>query len=128
MYPSGYGLEAIQLIEKTETLNNFRKAVIKFNEGNHNYKEQLFYPDKKDIYIKENVMNMNGDKKYGYYDLYFSDWLFIKNFSDDVITIVTRDKKEMELKPNEQVALSFGDYENHYRNSKECEVLIGERR
>jgi hypothetical protein len=125
MYPSGHGRKAIKMLEDVETANDFRLGIEKFNkEEHHNYQdiESLTFPRKTKDYIKSDKILMNSET---YFEKFFSDWTFFKNISEKTITIHPREgKKLITLKPMEQVAISFGHYEDHYKSLAECEAMI----
>jgi hypothetical protein len=62
---------------------------------------------------KENAVVMTDDN---YFQFFFSDWTFWKNLTNEDVKIITIEKEEIILKPNEQVAIKFGHFEGHYKN------------
>ena len=123
LYPSHYGQDVIKFLEQIETANEFRLAVEKFNKEAHNYTDyDLTFPRKKSFYMKDdNIIKMT---KANYFKKFGSDWTFFKNISDNTIIIRTTERKSIELKPMEQVAINFGHYEGNYRSSEECAEII----
>lgn len=121
MYPTGHGKHAIEMLERVNNLQQFTVELNKFDRENYNYKEKLYYPQERQVFMKkENVIDMSKN----YYELFFSDWTFWKNLSKKTVTFKTDDKKTITLEPKEQIAIYFGRYDRHYKNSEVCQKLI----
>lgn len=118
MYKDGYGGEIMEELEYVKSLKDFRKTITNFNNRNHQYNEDLFYPVQKKAFLTkkgtEYIIEMTDDN---YFTKFFSDWTFWKNISNEKIIISTRNEyhKNIELKPKEQIAINFGRYDGHYK-------------
>ena len=124
MYPSGHGQEVIKALEEIENANDFRIAVERFNKENHRYEnvESLTSPEKRSYYMTGDKVVMTEDN---YFEKFFADWTFWKNISDKTVKIKTKDSSKLiTLLPNEQVAINYGHYEDHYKSSVECAEII----
>lgn len=113
---NGHGEDAIKALKNSVDVATYQYEVAKFNKDHHHYNdcECLTYQS-------------NGDKAtemldftQGYFNKWFSDYVYLKNLTQDIITIKTEkwDKegkttgtKEIELQPNAIVVLCFGKLE-----------------
>lgn len=153
MYPSGYGLEIITLLQKSKKLLEVQRAIEKFNKEHHNYNEKVWNLEKRDIYFQGvtqfSIINKKGitdfvqvgnnaidvsdgsDEGPGFN---WTDWNFIKNLSTNTVTLIldggtdkkgkANNKRVIELKPMQQIAIYYDCYERHYKTIKQCEKLI----
>lgn len=121
MYPDGHGQEVIKMLENSKTLFEFRNNVEEFNKKEFQYENDIIYLRRKSKYLRKNKIVFT-DKNY--FEKFFSDWTFWKNYSGVPVTLVTIDKKEIVLNPNEQVAIEFGKYTNHYKTEAEYKEII----
>jgi len=113
MYPEGHGNDVMNSLEEVKNVSDFNNMVNEFNSENHNYEmHKLLYPEKRSFYMRKDTVSMTDDN---YYEKFFSDWTFWKNLSKNIVTIKTRDKKSITLNPGEQVAISFGYFEDNYK-------------
>ncbi len=129
-YSSGYGIFYIEMLEKIKTVDDFKKIIKAFNDINFHYEGKIIYKaNRKNYFNKKGLMDMNGIGKKNYFDLYFSDWIFIKNLTDKPFGIKTRESdgngkgatpELVILHPNEQVALNFGSNEGNFKSVQEC--------
>lgn len=135
MYPEGFGKEIIKTLEEMDKIDNFFGWVDKFNAENYKYTGNLTYLSKPGKYIRKNVIKLNNADTY--FERFGSDWTFWKNLSKKPVFFVVRGNyigageyektpKTIELKQGEQVAISFGTYERHYKTEKECIEFIKE--
>lgn len=121
MYPEGHGQHIISGLEKIENVADFKSFVEKFNKENHNYTtDEVVFPRERDFYGSKTIVMSDEE----YFRKFGSDWTFWKNISDKSVTIKTRENKNIVLKPSEQVAISFGHFDEHYKSSVECAELI----
>jgi len=153
MYPSHYGLEIITLLQNSKKLLDVKKGIEKFNKEHHGYTDNLWSLEKRDIYFRgvtqfsivdkkgttqivevvDNAIDVtdNSDEGPGFN---WTDWNFIKNLSTKTVTLILdggRDKKgkannkrTVELKPKQQIAINYDNYERNYKTIKQCEKLI----
>ena len=153
MYPSHYGLEIITLLQKSKKLLDVKRAIEKFNKDNHGYTNEVWYLEQRDIYFKGvtqfSIINKKGitdfvqvgnnaidvsdgsDEGPGFN---WTDWNFIKNLSKNTVTLILdggrnkrgkeNNKRVIELKPMQQIAINYDYYERHYQTIKQCEKLI----
>jgi len=105
MYWDGYGEEAFNLMQDIETKEQFKNAVILFNETHHNYTDEEEY-----IYNCEPVEEfLNGFVKTKYFEYWFSDYIFFKNASEHDITVKDYNNNDIVLKNGEVTILKFGE-------------------
>ena len=129
-YPTGYGIFYIEMLEKIKGVNDFITIVQTFNNNIFNYGGKvIYYENRKKFFNVKGLMDMCGVGKKGYFDLYFSDWIFIKNLTDKPFGIKTREidsdgkgapPELIILHPMEQVALNFGSIEGNFKSVQEC--------
>ena len=103
MYLSGYGIDAIKCLENVDTEDDFEDAVRNFDADHHHYNEEQMIWEIKDI---KPYLDMSKD----YIDNWFSDYVFIKNVSTEIITIIDADKDVIKISPDEITVFNFGKY------------------
>lgn len=99
---SGHGEDAVKALTHVTNKDDFIDQVIFFNERHHNYPHyevrEVHYAD------KDWLKNMSKD----YFDRWFSDYLYMKNCSNETIEMLDRDKETIMFEPNTIVVLNFG--------------------
>jgi len=134
MFPEERGKEIIAFMENCKVLNDFRIGLEKFNKDNHSHEGNLFNLHKRHDFIQQvkNVDTIDMTKDYS--ELFFSDWTFWINLTkEDIVFKVDKGKyvpkniTNLILKSGECVAINYGDYEDHYKTSEECEKVIIKR-
>ena len=80
MYPEGHGDKLMEMLREVDSELAFRKVVHDFNEQNHQYDEELIC-EKNDFFDEANKVDFNN----GYFERFFSDWIFVVNCSDNPI-------------------------------------------
>ena len=103
---SGYGQEAIAILLKTNTVDEFKNACQKFNKDHYDYEAE--YAENYSEWHGEVLIEDALDFTRNYFDNWFSDYLYIKNASDRVWHI-KGNNGEVGLEPGEVVAVCFGD-------------------
>ena len=107
MYLEGWGNDAIEELKSVHTPDEYYKAVDKFNKEHHNYDEPHLTFRINGEPAKQ-MLNFATD----YFDNWFSDYVYIKNISDDTIQIIQRKKSRatiINLRPGEIAVLNFGE-------------------
>lgn len=79
MYPEGNGIDAFKRMLRVNSLGTFLMEVTEFNTEYFNYENELVYEESLEWLDKAK------DFSEGYYDNWFSDWLYIKNISSKPI-------------------------------------------
>jgi hypothetical protein len=136
-YPEGHGLLYMKIVEKITSVEEFKKIVEFFTkklwfsgEYAHRGGEDMttVYEGKKNkIFNTRSVNAKYVDFTKDYFDLFFSDWVFIKNLSKDTIAFLckrnfaskTEEAELVLLKPNEQIAFNFGYSKGMFQSVKE---------
>lgn len=109
MYPDGHGKVAKEMLEKVNSLKEFREMVKTFNKQEEfNYTEELVYEN--DLKVLDKYCDFN----YKYFELgadfcWFSDWLFIKNISDKEYVFIYQNKEKETVKKGQLLISNFGD-------------------
>ena len=121
-YPEGYGVLYMELLERTKTVKDFTSMVQQFNSLTFKYEGKIIYHE---IIEKHFNSSLGGKKiidlnKADYNKVYFSDWIFLKNISSNIISVVTCDKTIRFIKPSEQLALYFGQDAGCYTSVSDC--------
>lgn len=121
MYPEGHGRTFLNVLNEVDSEEDFERFVFEFNRDNHNYEdEQLVFTETGfDVdglsqainWLKMTIAMTNKN----YFELFFSDWTFWKNISNETVKIKTRDKKTITLKPGQAVAIKYGVSKDCYR-------------
>lgn len=118
-YPEGHGLTYMRILELTKNPKDFIYLLERFNNETFRYEEKLTYKVPSKVFNYEVAGNKVIDLNNGYFDYFFSDWIFIKNLSSKIIPyfpridsdekkIKTIDKRLSFITPQEQIALNFG--------------------
>lgn len=109
---SGHGRTVINALKRVNDVATYQYEVAKFNKENHHYNdlERLTY-----------IMDLETlDFTKDYFENWFSDYIYIKNITNDNVNITTNvtdkcgndiGKKVVELKPNAIAVLCFGTLE-----------------
>lgn len=121
MYPEGSGRDFLNGLNKVDSEEAFERFIFEFNRDNHNYEdEQLVFTETGfDVdglsqainWLKMTITMTNEN----YFKLFFSDWTFWKNISNETVKIKTRDKKTITLKSGQAIAIRFGESKYRYR-------------
>lgn len=112
MYLSYHGKNIIKELKKDMAYNDYVEFIEKFNKENFEYNEQLIYD------IDKEYLDMN---KENYFSAWFSDYLYIKNVSDEDQIVIDEEFNEITLHPQGYVVLYFGKYDAS--DEDEYEVL-----
>src|ERR1035437_10016025 len=92
-FPEGHGILYIEILERVKSSDDFIQLVEQFNSLVFQYKEQIIYEEKLSAHFNNNI------KKEKVIDLrkieYSSDWVFYKNITSRLVTIITTDGKLM---------------------------------
>lgn len=105
MYLSGNGKDAIKCLETVDDIEDFDPAIREFNESHHKYDDEEMTCK---IYDSSKYLDMSKD----YFDTWFSDYVFIKNISDEQIIITERKGDLVKINPKEIVVFNFGKKED----------------
>ena len=119
MYFENYGGIAINILERIVSFKEFKTYLQKFNDMTFKYEGKLIYPERMGKFLKhidngifiDLKAEMKWTNKEGHkctFPMFSSDWQFFKNLSTRLVGLKTKDGQLYILKPNEQVALSYG--------------------
>lgn len=110
----GHGDDVLMgLAYDVQNEDDFRKFVSNFNEENFGYEEELIYDMGETMF--DNTERTLIDFRNDYFGRFFSDYLFIKNNSDEDITIIDKDNnKEYEIPSGKTKRLNFGHVNIHF--------------
>jgi hypothetical protein len=103
MYLSGYGIDAIKCLENVDTEDDFEDAVRDFDAGHHRYNEKQMILEIKDI---KPYLDMTKN----YFDNWFSDYVFLKNVSTEIVTVTDAGNDTIKICPDEIAVFNFGKY------------------
>lgn len=112
MYLSYHGERIVKRLKKDMTLSDYKKYVKYFNKTYFDYPDELFYD------VDKEYLDMN---KENYFSAWFSDYLYIKNISDEDQVVIDEEFNEITLHPQGYVVLCFGKYDES--DEDEYEVL-----
>lgn len=98
----GYGKQVVSLLKKVNDLANYQYIVAKFNNEHHHYQQERL------TYKMNNLDALDFTKDY--FDNWFSDYIYLKNITDETISIKTS-KGKYELNPGDIAVLCFGELE-----------------
>ena len=102
MYPSCNGKFVYHMLESVETYDDLAAAILKFDE------ERFGYADMHDIDLAPESISDNIDFSEDYYEIYNSDYLYIKNASNKDCTIIAKNGVKQAIKPGEIQVWNFG--------------------
>lgn len=111
-YLSHHGERIIKRLKKDMTLSDYKKYVKYFNKTYFGYTDELFYN------VDKEYLDMNKEE---YLSAWFSDYLYIKNISDEDQIVIDEEFNEITLHPQGYVVLYFGRYDAS--DEDEYEVL-----
>lgn len=104
MYYDYFGKEVIEGLRKSRTESRLRDFIESFDAENFGYKKEY---GEELVFEHENTAKLwRLDKDY--FDKWFSDYLYIKNFSDTPLEITTKESGKIVLKKGDIVSVNFG--------------------
>lgn len=123
-FEGGHGEEICAQFPNIKTEEDYRKMVKDINDQRFGYKEDLVYPVEDSEYL--NFYKLEQENRY--YEVWFSDYLYIINLSDEDKEIIDTNHINITLKPGGWVTINFGemyeqndpDYQIKCRNH--CEI------
>lgn len=133
-FENGHGEELCAQFPEVKTEKNYRKIVKDMNNQYFNYPEKLIRNigeqtngcDIFDFYTLQKKVDENNIPLY--YTVWFSDYLYIINLSDDDKEIIDETGIHITVKPNGWVTINFGNlYEQDDQNAEikcmnNCEI------
>lgn len=97
----GHGKEVIERLSRAKTLEDFSNEIRAFNAENFQYEDDGIG----DAYFKgQNPIDFSDD----YFGDWFSDYLYVKNFSDSVKKITCEDGEPCMIGPDQIKVFCFG--------------------
>lgn len=96
-YWDGYGKQVYEALQDVKSVQEWKDYVTKFNSETFEYFERLHYN------VPDDYLDMVTD----YYDKWFSDYVYIKNITDESVELVT-DNGRTSLGPGEVGVFNFG--------------------
>lgn len=107
MYPDGHGVDAFRRLIRVNDVDEFMNEVSSFNNDNFQYREELVFMNSLEWFKQAK------DFRKDYFDMWFSDWLYIKNISSEPVEFITRSGAEgksekRKVMQGEVVAFNFG--------------------
>ncbi len=114
---AGYGKDVIDGLKDVKTEQEYKDFVLKFNAEHHGYDDvdeftyDLLEECKKYeiCQTEEELLDMSS----GYFDKWFSDYLYIKNLRSEAVTVYDDEGRVLSVEPNGILVLNFGTYEKH---------------
>lgn len=103
------GEEIYKNLKRIDKVEQYKKFVQDFENKHFNYDKGLYYQLFYQYKNKEIRKYKMYDMSHAYLENWFSDYLYIKNISDNRIIIIDRDKKSIELNSGDIVVLRFGE-------------------
>ena len=100
-YWTGHGEVVYAALQNITTVEEWKECVTKFNSETFNYDEELHY-EIDDEY--EDYLDMSKE----YFKKWFSDYIYIKNISEDDVEFITENGKTV-LEPNDVAVFNFGE-------------------
>ena len=111
-YWDGYGQQVYEALQDIGSIKEWKDYVTKFNSETFEYFERLHYN------VPDDYLDMVKD----YYDKWFSDYVYIKNITDEPVEFITENGRTS-LQPGEVGIFNFGTRLVPYTEEEyECEV------
>ena len=117
MYYEGHGEEVIEGLRKVNSVEEYEEFVKEFNRKNFEYEEDLIYKVEGDKF--EDYLDMSV----GYFDKWFSDYVYIKNLSDETIKFIDMEGLTCTLESGKIGVFNFGEIAEDIQENK-LEVVI----
>lgn len=93
----GYGQQVYEALQDIKSVQEWKDYVTTFNSETFEYFERLHYN------VPDDYLDMSKD----YYDKWFSDYVYIKNITDESVELVTKNGRTS-LGPGEVGVFNFG--------------------
>ena len=112
-FEGGFGEDVCRAFATMRTKNQYREFAYKMNNEHFEYPEDVVYKldsediDDKGIYRIFNFRQMK--KENSYYKIWFSDYLYIINLSDEDQEIISEKGTKITLHPYGWVTINFGE-------------------
>lgn len=101
---AGHGRQVINALKRVYDIATYHYEVAKFNKENHHYEdEKLVYK-----YHGDDMLDM---REQTYFDKWFSDYVYIKNLRNELVTLTDYNGKQITLAPQEIAVMNFGELE-----------------
>ena len=132
MYPSCNGKFVYHMLESVETYDDLAAAILKFDGECFGYADMRFgCANMHNIDMAPKSISDNIDFSKDYFAIYNSDYLYIKNASDEECTIIAKNEMEQTIKPGEIQVWNFGclvqpDAKDLELNDDEKKIVYGE--
>lgn len=104
MYIEGNGEEAMNALDEVNEAGDFNEAVKSFNEVAFNYEDRELVFDMSEWY--DAMLDMSHD----YFDNWFSDYVYLRNVSDETITVTDANDAAVEVAPLTTAVFNFGRF------------------
>lgn len=101
MFLSYHGRNIVDELMYVENEADYRKFVEEFNEKHFQYKERSLFFDCDDSYF---------DMSTGYFDKWFSDYVYIKNLSDKPVVFTDSQRRKIQIDSEVVTAFNFGEF------------------
>lgn len=110
MYPSHYGKIVVNGLRKVKDVADYQYFVAKFNKEHHHYNdlEQVCFK----IPFEADYLDFSK----GYFDKWFSDYIYIKNLSGEDVEIITKSGENKVIPDNAIARLYFGELEHIFKD------------
>ena len=111
-YWDGYGQQVYEDLQEIGSVKEWIDYVTKFNSETFEYDDCLHYD------VADDWLDMSN----GYYDKWFSDYVYIKNITEEPVEFITKNGKTS-LEPDEVGVFDFGTRLMPYTEDKyQCDV------
>lgn len=105
-YFTGWGHEVCEKLDKCKTYEQYAELVKWVNDEGFEYPDQLIWDDCSVNDFDFYKLNQNHE----YFNVWFSDYLYIKNFTDSNFLITDENGTEIIVHPDGYVTINFGEY------------------
>lgn len=97
---NGHGKDVAERLSKVNNEEDFVREVNDFNENEFGYDDEFEKP-----YFIEKKADFTHAT---YFDKYFSDYVYLKNLTDETKEIISFEGEKLEIEPNQILVFSFG--------------------
>lgn len=138
-YFEGMGKEVCREFAKITTEEEYQKLAKDINDNHYEYEGQIVFELSQTIQSAKDHSEVNIfdfyqlDKKHEYFNTWFSDYLYIKNFTEDDKVIIDENGIIITIHPQGWVTINFGrlytkeDYNIPEDSQYDVEIDVGER-
>ena len=108
-FEGGFGEDVCKAFATMRTEEQYREFAYKMNKDHFGYKENVVYEKEEKDYPFIDIFNFKDlSKDHMYYEIWFSDYLYIINLSDEDRDVISEEGRKITVHPFGWVTINFG--------------------